>query len=235
MLKIEDLCAGYGRIQVLWNVSMTINSGEAVGLFGPNGAGKTSTINTILGFLKPCSGKILFDGKDITYLDTHQIVRMGISLVPQERELFPQMSVEENLRCGAAYVPHAKGKILDRMNYVFSIFPILRERLTQKAGTLSGGQQRMVAVARALMSNPKLLILDEPSVGLQPSIVSELFAKIKEIAAQGVSILLTEQNVKQGLKVITRGYILENGRIVLEDSSINLSKNDHVKKAYLGI
>ncbi len=235
MLRVEKLSVAYGRLQVLWDVSITVNDGEAVGLFGPNGAGKSTIINTILGFLKPIQGKIYFQKRDITNLPPHEIVRLGIALVPQERELFPLMTVEENLRLGAAFVPHARGRILERMDYVFSLFPILKERLNQKAGTLSGGQQRMLAVARALMSCPKLIILDEPSVGLQPSIVSDLFSRIKDIVTQGVSVLLTEQNVKQGLKVITKGYVMENGRIVLEDCSTNLLTNEHVKKAYLGV
>lgn len=234
MLEVRNLNVGYGRIQVLWDLSITVKS-EAVGLFGPNGAGKTTLINSILGIVRPISGTILFDGKDLTKLETHQIVRLGIALVPQERELFPLMTVEENLRSGAAYIPHARNRILDRMNFVFTIFPVLKERLSQKAGTMSGGEQRMLAVGRALMSCPKLLILDEPSVGIQPSIVTEMFAKFKQILKEGVAILLTEQNVRQGLKVIDRGYVIENGRIIFEGQSAELAQNDHVKKAYLGV
>lgn len=235
MLRIDGLNAAYGRIKVLWNVSLNVSSAEAVGLFGPNGAGKTTLVNCVIGFLKPISGKVLFQDKDITGMEPHEVVKLGIALVPQERELFPNMTVEENLRAGANYVPHARERMLEAFDLVFTLFPILKERLKQKVGTMSGGQQRMVAVARALMSFPKLLILDEPSVGLQPSIVSELFSKLREIKNQGVSILLIEQNVKQGLKVVERGYVIENGRIVLEDSSTNLMNNDHIKKAYLGL
>lgn len=235
MLKVDRVSVGYGRVKVLWDVSLAVNRGEAVGLFGPNGAGKTTLVNCIVGFLKPSSGKISFDGTDIIGIETHKIVKLGIALVPQERELFPAMSVEENLRAGANYVPHARGKVKEAFDLVFSLFPVLKDRLKQKVGTMSGGEQRMVAVARALMSFPKLLILDEPSVGLQPSIVLELFSKLKDIKDQGVSILLIEQNVKQGLKVVDRGYVLENGRIVMEDSSHNLMNNEHVKKAYLGL
>jgi branched-chain amino acid transport system ATP-binding protein len=235
MLRIDGLNAAYGRIKVLWNVSLNVSSAEAVGLFGPNGAGKTTLVNCVIGFLKPISGKVLFQDKDITGMEPHEVVKLGIALVPQERELFPNMTVEENLRAGANYVPHARERMLEAFDLVFALFPILKERLKQKVGTMSGGQQRMVAVARALMSFPKLLILDEPSVGLQPSIVSELFSKLRQIKNQGVSILLIEQNVKQGLKVVERGYVIENGRIVLEDSSTNLMNNDHIKKAYLGL
>ncbi|AJC74406.1 amino acid ABC transporter ATPase [Pseudothermotoga hypogea DSM 11164 = NBRC 106472] len=235
MLRIDGLNAAYGRIKVLWDLSLSVGSGEAVGLFGPNGAGKTTLVNCVIGFLKPISGKVLFQDKDITGMEPHEIVKLGIALVPQERELFPNMTVEENLRAGANYVPHARERMLEAFDLVFTLFPILKERLKQKVGTMSGGQQRMVAVARALMSFPKLLMLDEPSVGLQPSIVSELFSKLREIKNQGVSILLIEQNVKQGLKVVERGYVIENGRIVLEDSSTNLMNNEHIKKAYLGL
>jgi len=234
-LRIDGLNAAYGRIKVLWDLSLNVSSAEAVGLFGPNGAGKTTLVNCVVGFLKPISGKVFFQDKDITGMEPHEVVKLGIALVPQERELFPNMTVEENLRAGANYVPHARERMLEAFDLVFTLFPILKERLKQKVGTMSGGEQRMVAVARALMSFPKLLVLDEPSVGLQPSIVSELFSKLREIKNQGVSILLIEQNVKQGLKVVERGYVIENGRIVLEDSSTNLMNNDHIKKAYLGL
>ncbi len=235
MLRIDGLNAAYGRIKVLWDLSLNVSSAEAVGLFGPNGAGKTTLVNCVVGFLKPISGKVFFQDKDITGMEPHEVVKLGIALVPQERELFPNMTVEENLRAGANYVPHARERMLEAFDLVFTLFPILKERLKQKVGTMSGGEQRMVAVARALMSFPKLLVLDEPSVGLQPSIVSELFSKLREIKNQGVSILLIEQNVKQGLKVVERGYVIENGRIVLEDTSTNLMNNDHIKKAYLGL
>ncbi|HOJ88424.1 MAG TPA: ABC transporter ATP-binding protein [Pseudothermotoga sp.] len=234
MLEIKNLSIAYGKVQVIWDLSITVGS-EAVGLFGPNGAGKTTLINCILGMIRPISGNIYFDGRDITGLETYQVVRLGIALVPQERELFPLMTVEENLKSGAAYIPHARNQLVDRMNFVFTIFPVLKERLSQKAGTMSGGEQRMLAVGRALMACPKLLILDEPSVGLQPSIVTEMFAKLKQIRMEGVSILLTEQNVKQGLKVIDRGYVIENGRIVIEDKSEKLAQEEHIKRAYLGV
>ena len=235
MLEIRNLNVKYGKIQVIWDLSMDIKSGEAVALFGPNGAGKTTLINAIIGLVKPESGKIIFENKSLVGLETHKIVRTGIAVVPQERELFPFMSVEENLRLGSAYIPVAKNRVEENLEFVFAIFPILKERRKQMAGTLSGGQQRMLAIGRGLMANPKFLILDEPSLGLQPSLVIELFQKLKEIKKTGMSIFLTEQNVKQGLKIIDRGYVIENGRIVMDDSSINLSKSEYIQKSYLGV
>ena len=235
MLEIRNLNVKYGKIQVIWELSIDIKNGEAVGLFGPNGAGKTTLINAIIGLVKPESGKIIFENKSLVGLETHKIVRTGIAVVPQERELFPFMSVEENLRLGSAYIPVAKNRVEENLEFVFAIFPILKERRKQMAGTLSGGQQRMLAIGRGLMANPKFLILDEPSLGLQPSLVIELFQKLKEIKKTGMSILLTEQNVKQGLKIIDRGYVMENGRIVLADSAINLADSQYIQKSYLGV
>ena len=235
MLEVRNLNVKYGKIQAIWDLSFEIKLGEVVGFFGPNGAGKTTLINAIIGLVKPESGQIVFENKSLIGLETHKIIRTGISVVPQERELFPFMTVEENLRLGSAYIPIAKNKLEDNLEFVFTIFPILKERCKQKAGTLSGGQQRMLAIGRGLMANPKLLILDEPSLGLQPSIVIELFQKLKEIKKTGMSILLAEQNVKQGLKVIDRGYVIENGRIVLADSAINLADSQYIQKSYLGV
>lgn len=234
MLEIRNLNVYYGKLHVIWDLSMTVGD-EGVGLFGPNGAGKTTLINTILGLVPPKSGQIFFEGRRIDGLDTHKIVREGIAVVPQERELFPFMSVKENLELGAAFVPHAQSRMNELFNFVYEIFPVLERRESQLAGTMSGGEQRMLTIGRALMANPRLLILDEPSVGLQPSIVAELFHKLKLIRQNGVSILLTEQNVRQGLKAIDRGYILENGRIALEGTSEELAANEHVKKSYLGL
>jgi branched-chain amino acid transport system ATP-binding protein len=207
---------------------------ESVGLFGPNGAGKSTLISAIMGMVKPWKGSIELDGRRIEGAETHAIARMGVALVPQERELFPGMSVEDNLMLGAAYIPHAKDHIPDQMEQVFSLFPILKERRTQYAGTMSGGQQRMLAIGRALMSKPRLLILDEPSLGLQPSIVAEVFEVLKRLKSS-VSILVTEQNVRESLRAIDRGYVLENGRIVLEDSAEGLKTNPYVIKSYLGL
>jgi branched-chain amino acid transport system ATP-binding protein len=233
MLKIQNLDCGYGRMKVIDGVDFEVGA-ESVGLFGPNGAGKSTLISAIMGMVKPWKGSIELDGRRIEGTDTYAIARMGVALVPQERELFPGMSVEDNLMLGAAYIPHAKDHIPDQMEQVFSLFPILKERRTQYAGTMSGGQQRMLAIGRALMSKPRLLILDEPSLGLQPSIVAEVFEVLKRLKSS-VSILVTEQNVRESLRAIDRGYVLENGRIVLEDSAEGLKTNPYVIKSYLGL
>ncbi len=233
MLRVTDLECSYGRIPVLRGVSLAVGM-ESVGLFGPNGAGKTTLINAIMGMVRPSAGSVEVDGRDLTALKTHQIARAGIALVPQERELFPGMSVADNLELGAAYIPHARDITEKQRETVLGLFPILRERYRQLAGTLSGGQQRMVAIGRALMANPRLLILDEPSLGLQPSIVSEVFEKLAQLKAT-VSILVTEQNVRESLRAVDRGYVLENGTVALEDSAAGLLDNPHVIKSYLGI
>ncbi len=233
MLEVKNLNVFYGKLQILWDLSMQVGD-ESVGLFGPNGAGKTTLINTILGLVKPVSGLITLDGESLVRLETDKIIKMGISIVPQDRELFPFMTVEENLRAGNAYIPRARKKYQERLEFVFEMFPALKDRLTQPAGSLSGGQQRMVAIGRALMADPKVLILDEPSSGLQPSIVTEVFHQLKDIK-KSVSVLVTEQNVRQALKAIDRGYILENGKIAMADTAQNLAGNDHIRKSYLGI
>src|SRR6056297_797553 len=235
MLEINNLNVSYDKIQVIWDLSMKIKDNEAVGIFGPNGAGKSTLIKAIIGLVKSQSGSVKFKNDDITNIDTHKSSKRGIALVPQKRELFPLMTVKENLKLGAAYIPRARKEIDSNLEFVYNIFPILKEREKQLAGTMSGGQQRMLALGRALMSNPKLLILDEPSVGLQPSLVTELFKKMGDIKKEDVSILLAEQNVKQGLKIIDRGYVLENGKIELEDTVEGLSSNEEVQKTYLGI
>jgi branched-chain amino acid transport system ATP-binding protein len=233
MLVVTKINNYYGKAHVLRDLSLEVKQ-ESVGLFGPNGAGKTTLVNAIVGLARPTSGEISFYDKSLLRLATHQVIRLGIAVVPQERELFPFMSVRGNLESGAAYVPNARGRIDEGLESVFTMFPILKERAKQLAGTLSGGEQRMLAIARALMSNPKLLILDEPSLGLQPSLVSDLFHTLKEIREE-VAILMAEQNVRQSLKAIDRGYVIENGRIVLEDSSEALADNDHVRRSYLGL
>ena len=233
MIDIQNINCYYGKLHVLRDLSLSIGN-EAVGLFGPNGAGKTTLINSILSMLKPVSGHILFNGEDITVCETHTIAQKGISLVPQERELFPEMTVYENLELGSAFIPKVKHRLSERLDFVYSLFPILKDRTKQHAGTMSGGQQRMLAIGRALMADPELLILDEPSLGLQPSIVSELFEKIAEMK-KDISVLVTEQNVRESLKSVDRGYVLENGQIALEDTAEGLKSNPHVVKAYLGI
>jgi branched-chain amino acid transport system ATP-binding protein len=233
MLEVKDINIFYGKLHILWDFSLQMGK-ESVGLFGPNGAGKSTLINAVLGLVKPHSGDITFDGETLLPLRTHQRIRRGIAVVPQERELFPFMTVLENLRSGAANIPEAREKMQRQMEFVVELFPVLKDRFKQLAGTMSGGQQRMLAIGRALMADPKLLILDEPSGGLQPSLVSELFNRLREIQ-KGVSVLIAEQNVRQCLKAIDRGYIMENGKIVMEDDAEGLAGNDHVRKSYLGV
>ena len=233
MLSIQHVQSGYGRIKVLHDLSLEVNEG-VIGLFGPNGAGKTTLINAVLGMNKVESGVIRFEGREIQNRPTHEIVRSGIALVPQERELFPLMTVMENLIVGAEQINHARERVEQSLEEVFSHFPILEEREKQLAGTLSGGQQRMLAVGRALMARPRLLILDEPSLGLQPSIVHDLFTVLSEMT-EGVTILLTEQNVRESLRIVDRGYVLENGDIVLAGSADELANNPEIERSYLGL
>ena len=233
MLSVKNVNLFYGKLHILWDLSLEVGI-ESVGLFGPNGAGKTTLINVVLGLVRPASGEIQFDGGSLRSLETYQRIRRGISVVPQERELFPLMTVMENLRAGASYIPEAKGKVQERLDFVFGLFPALKERTKQPAVTLSGGGQRMLAIGRALMADPKMLILDEPSCGLQPSLVSDLFYRLKEIKTK-VSLLIAEQNVRQCLKAIDRGYVIENGRIVMEKGAQDLAGDDHIRKSYLGL
>ena len=235
MLNINNLDVSYDKIQVIWDLSLKIENNEAVGIFGPNGAGKSTLIKAIMGLVKIQNGNIIFNDDDITDLETYKTSKKGIALVPQDRELFPLMTVKENLKLGASYIPDARDDIKENLEFVYELFPILKEREKQLAGTMSGGQQRMLTVGRALMSDPKLLILDEPSIGLQPSLVTDLFQKLNEIKKNDVSVFLAEQNVRQGLKVIDRGYVLENGSIEMEADVDTLAKDEHIKKAYLGI
>lgn len=233
MLSVANLDHYYGTAHVLRDVSVNVGA-ESVGLFGPNGAGKTTLVNAITGFVRPQSGAIAFQGTSLVRLPPHQVTRLGIATVPQERELFPFMSVFGNLEAGAAYVPGARERTRESLDAVFEMFPILRERRRQPAGTLSGGEQRMLAIGRALMSTPKLLILDEPSLGLQPSLVAEVFRTVRSLSSR-VAILLAEQNVRQSLKAIDRGYVLENGRVALQGTSSELRDNEQVQRAYLGL
>ena len=233
MLTVEEINIFYGKLHILWDLSLEVGR-ESVGLFGPNGAGKTTLINSVLGLVRPTSGVIRFEGDSLLSLETYQRIRRGISVVPQERELFPEMTVLENLRSGASYIEKARTKIPELLEVVFQVFPPLKDRLKQSAGTLSGGGQRMLAIGRALMADPKLLILDEPSCGLQPSLVSDLFNRLRELKER-VSLLIAEQNVRQCLKAIDRGYVIENGRIVMEEQAQSLAGNDHIRKSYLGL
>ena len=233
MLKISNMSCGYGRIEVIRDISVEVGR-ESVGLFGPNGAGKTTLINALMGIVKPTAGTITFNGEDITGIEAHQAARLGIALVPQERELFPRMSVRDNLELGCLYIPGKADGMADRLDSVFDTFPILKERQGQLAGTMSGGQQRQLAIGRALMADPKLLILDEPSLGLQPSIVSELYGILAEMK-KDVSILVTEQNVRESLRAVDRGYVMENGGVAIQGSADELKTDPHVVKVYLGL
>jgi len=233
MLSVSGLNHYYAKAHILRDLSLSIGA-ESVGLFGPNGAGKTTLVNAITGFVRPRSGEITFEETPLLRLQPHQITRMGIATVPQGRELFPLLSVHANLETGAAYIPGARGRMAESLESVFRMFPILKARARQPAGTLSGGEQRMLVIGRALMSKPKLMILDEPTLGLQPSLVTELFRTIREISQQ-TAVFLAEQNVRQSLKSIDRGYVIENGAIVLEGTSEDLLDNEHVRRAYMGV
>ncbi|MCW3133318.1 MAG: ABC transporter ATP-binding protein [Methanophagales archaeon] len=236
MLEIKGLNVAYDKVQVLWDVSFNINEGEIVTLLGSNGAGKSTTVKTIQGLLKSRSGSIRFMDKSIGGLPAYKVVAAGISLVPEGREIFPKMSVLENLILGA-YVPRARAKDLrdESLDWVFKLFPKLEERKKQLAGTMSGGEQQMLAIARALMSKPKLLMLDEPSLGLAPVLVLQVFDIIKKLNEEGVTILLVEQNVHHALGLSDRAYVLEKGRTILEGKGFELLSDKYVKEAYLGM
>jgi len=229
LLQLTDLHTGYGPIEVLHGVSLTVNAGEIVTVLGANGAGKSTLLMTICGVNPTRQGTIHFAGESIANLPAHTIVKRGISQSPEGRRIFPRLTVRENLEMGAFQT----GK-LDELERMFTFFPILRDRQTQLGGTLSGGEQQMLAIARALMARPKLLLLDEPSLGLAPLIVIKIFDIIREINQAGTAILLVEQNANMALHIAQRGYVLETGRIVLEDTAANLVNNDQVKRSYLG-
>jgi branched-chain amino acid transport system ATP-binding protein len=234
MLEIRNLVVNYGAITALHGVSLQVRQGDIVTLIGANGAGKTTTLKAVSGLLKCRSGEILYQGRNISNGRPHQIVQQGISQVPEGRMIFANLTVLENLQMGA-YLRSDKTAIRAEMDYVFSIFPRLRERLRQVAGTLSGGEQQMLAIGRALMSRPKFLMLDEPSLGIAPLLVKTIFEKIVEINRQhGITILLVEQNANLALEISSYGYVLETGRILLQDSSADLRQNPQVKSAYLG-
>ena len=232
-LTLQALTKSYAGRKVVDEVSMEVKSGEVVGLLGPNGAGKTSTFFMVLGLLQPDGGKIYLDGEDISAVPAHSIVRRGIGQAPEGRRIFSRMTTLENLQMGA-YSRNDKAEIEADYDRVFGLFPRLKERQSQLAGTLSGGEQQMVAIGRALMARPKLLLLDEPSMGLAPVLVEQIFAIIRDINAQGTTILLVEQNAQMALQVAGRGYILQTGKIILADTSAALAANEQVKKAYLG-
>lgn len=232
LLEVKDLHISYGEIKAIRGINFNINQGEIVTIIGSNGAGKSTTLNSLAGLIKPASGTVLFNGEDVTKLESYELVKKGISLSPEGRQIFPRMSVIENLELGGYFRTRAeleKGK-----NNVFELFPILKERSWQAGGTLSGGEQQMLAIGRALMASPKILILDEPSLGLAPIIVKEIFKMIRRIRDEGITVLLVEQNAKMALSISDRGYVLETGKIRLEGKSEELLNNEEVHKLYLG-
>ena len=233
MLQLENVDTFYGPSQVLKNVSLTVNEGEIVVLLGANAAGKTTTMKTIVGFVRPTKGQVLFEGTRIDNTSTTQIVSRGLTLVPEGRRVFARMTVLENLQMGA-YQHSAPSETSSELERVYTLFPRLKERLGQLAGTLSGGEQQMLAMGRALMAKPRLICMDEPSLGLSPILVQTVFNVIQEIRKQGVTVFLVEQNAFMALNVADRGYVLQQGRIVLTDSAKNLLTNDLVRRAYLG-
>ena len=234
MLEIKDLKVSYGAINALRGISLTVNKGEIVTLIGANGAGKSTTLRAISGLIKAESGSVTYEGKSIFNQAAHKTVSQGLSQVPEGRMVFANLTVLENLKMGA-YLRNDKHAIAQEMDYVFNIFPRLKERLKQHAGTLSGGEQQMLAIGRALMSKPRFLMLDEPSLGIAPLLVKTIFEKIVEInRQQGITILLVEQNANRALEISQRGYVMESGAIILQDDSAKLRANDQVRKAYLG-
>lgn len=234
MLQISNLNTYYGAIHALKGVSLNVEEGEIVSLIGSNGAGKSTLVNTTAGLLKARSGEIRFKDQNITGMDPHKILKLGMSLSPEGREVFPALTVEENLRLGA-YIIKDKNQIKESFERAYALFPRLKERGKQYAGTLSGGEQQMLAIARAMMSRPRLLLLDEPSLGLAPNIVAQIFELIREIAKQGITILLIEQNAFMALKTSNRAYVLENGRVSMQGESKDIIEDEKVRQIYLGI
>ena len=233
MLHVDNVNAGYGKIQALENVTINIEQGEIVTLIGANGAGKTTLMMTICGDPKPTQGRVMFEGQDLTRLDTAAIMRKDIAIVPEGRRIFARLTVEENLYMGAFFVDKREHEGL--LAEVYQMFPRLKERMNQRAGTMSGGEQQMLAIGRALMSKPRLLLLDEPSLGLAPIIIAQIFATIARLREEkGMTIFLVEQNANQALQLADRGYVLENGRVILADTGADLLVNEQVRQAYLG-
>jgi branched-chain amino acid transport system ATP-binding protein len=233
VLQISDLTAGYGKSEVLRGISLDVKSGEVVTIIGANGAGKSTTLKTLCGVVPATSGRIRFEGVDITNKSPHEIVDLGITMIPEGRQLFPFLSVRDNLLMGA-YKRSARKTIQQRLEQMLEIFPRVRERLSQYAGSLSGGEQQMVAIARGMMASPKLLIFDEPSLGLSPLLVEQMFDVIRTVVSQGITVLIVEQNVFHTLSLADRGYVLEDGRIALSGSGAELLDSPHVRRAYLG-
>ncbi len=234
MLDIKNLDTSYGFLQILWDISLHVDEGEFVALIGPNGAGKTTTLRSVAGLLNPMGGEILFKGQSIGGTPAYKVSRMGISYVSEDLNLFTDMSVRENLLLGA-YSVQDKQTQLETLDFVYSLFPRLQEREGQLAGTMSGGERKMLAIARGMMSNPELMLVDEPSLGLAPHLVTDVFHSLQRLQETGVTILLVEQRVAATLAITDRGYVMEHGKIVIEGPSEDLKTNEHIKAAYLGI
>ena len=234
MLTIENVSAGYGSFQALFGVSLEVKAGESVAVIGPNGAGKTTLLRVISKLIDATAGEIRMEGRSLSAVPAHAVIGLGIAQVPENRRLFPRLSVEDNLKMGA-YLPAARSKFSERLEKVYALFPRMRERRAQLAGTLSGGEQQMCAIGRALMSGPKLLLLDEPSAGLAPVVVQAIFEVVRRMSAEGYTVLIVEQNVQQVLKVVDRAYLLETGRIKSSGSAAELLDSSEIKKAYLGL
>ena len=233
MLALQSVSARYGSFQALFDVSLEVNAGESVAVIGPNGAGKTTLLRAISKLID-VTGAISMNGRALADVPAHEVIAHGISHVPENRRLFPRLTVEENLKMGA-FLPEARGRFAERLEFVYSLFPRMRERRAQPAGTLSGGEQQMCAIGRALMSGPKLLLLDEPSAGLAPVVVQSIFELVKRICREGYTVLIVEQNVRQVLQVVNRAYLLETGRIKSSGTAAELLASSSVRKAYLGI
>jgi len=234
MLEVEHLSSGYGLVQILWDVSFTIKEKEIVSIIGPNGAGKTTLVKTIVGLLPARTGNIRFKGENVEKLPPYEIVKRGMALIPEGRDIFPRMTVDENIRLGA-YTVSNKTKVTESKTRAYDIFPVLKKKEKALAQTLSGGEQQMLVIARSLMADPKLLILDEPSLGLAPIIVEKVLDTLQMINEEGVSILLVEQNIRDSLGISRRAYVLEEGKIIIEGEGRELLNNDHIKQVYLGI
>jgi len=234
LLEIKNIDAGYGFLQVLWEVTLHVDKGEFIALVGPNGAGKSTTLRTVAGLVDPTNGDIVFQGHSLLDVTAHKVVHEGIAFISDNLNLFTAMSVRDNLLLGA-YIIRDKAYIQQKLDFVYELFPRLEERENQLAGTLSGGERKMLAIGRGIMSNPSLLLVDEPSLGLAPNLTINVFRALERLRQSGVTILLVEQNVNTTLKITDRAYVLEQGRIVMEGKSRDLLKDDHIKSAYLGI
>ena len=234
MLELKSVGAGYGTFQALFGASLEVRPGEAVGVIGPNGAGKTTLMRVISGLIRPTAGSITWEGTDLASVPPHRIVELGVAHVPENRRLFPRMTVQDNLKMGA-FMPAARPKFAERLAFVYDLFPRMKERRNQLAGTMSGGEQQMCAIGRALMSDPKILLMDEPSAGLAPVIVQQVFELVRRIREGGLTVLIVEQNVQQVLRVVDRAYLLEAGSIRMSGTAAEFAASDTIREAYLGV